>query len=204
MPRYRQVNHEDDLCDGSYLLESGAGYPRIKNVLKERLSVFENYNIQPDCIALFYDVDDWSKGKIKEEQLEYSNIFKAGGREYNYELFPMYRCFETWLLGNRDVFPKTVDAPFKEFADFYDVSQSNPEMMSKPDDYEGTLAYYHYDYLQQMLRSSIKKNYSKRHPGVAKDVNYLEALIRRAEDTGDIVSFSRFILFLQHINNMDN
>ena len=199
LPRYKQVNHEDDLCSNSYLLESGAGYPRIKKVLKERLNVFVKYNVQLDYIAIFYDVDEWKKDKIQSEQLEYDEIFKNEGKGYNYELFPIYRCFETWLLGNRKVFPQVVDKSFKGFANFYDVSQNDPEMMSKPDDYEDTLAYYHYRYLQQMLKSSIKKNYSKRHPGVVTDADYLESLIQRTEDTDDMASFNKFIIFLQRI-----
>ena len=42
LPEYKQVYTTDDLSDGSYLIESGYGYPNIKNVLKDIKNITKN------------------------------------------------------------------------------------------------------------------------------------------------------------------
>ncbi|MBR3457263.1 MAG: hypothetical protein IKH16_03815 [Selenomonadaceae bacterium] len=197
LPGYKRVYSVEALYDGSYIIESGYGYPNIKNVLIDKLIMFSKGKIQPDCIVVFYDVDDWTENKISGIRSMFDNIFISSGLDIDYQLLPIRRCFETWLLGNRDVFPKIADEQFRKYAEFYDVCQNDPEMMMCPAEYEDKVAMYHYSYPQCMLKLSTGRKYTKGHPGIAADISYLDSLLQRMKDTNDMDSFRRFIVFLQ-------
>jgi len=203
LPKYKQVYTADDLSDNSYLIESGYGYPNIRNVLINKLKMFSEGDTRPDCIAVLYDVDDWSEGKISGVRSVFDNIFISSGLDIDYRLLPISRCFETWLLGNREMFPKEMDENFRKYASFYDVSKDDPEIMMCPEDYEETVSIYHYSYLQCMLKLSTGRKYRKGSPGIVANGEYLDSLINRIEDTKDMDSFRGFILFLRDLKGLE-
>jgi len=113
-------------------------------------------------------------------------------------IIPMTRCFETWLLGNRREYPQDVSDGFLAFNSFFDVSKHDPEKMSAPKDYTGSMSMYHYRYLQAMLKASPdgKHNYSKSSPRHVAEAGYYDELASRVNDTADLESFKRFHDFL--------
>ena len=196
LPEYVQVFSVDDFSNNSYIAESGFGYPSIMSVLVSKLEMFSDSDIRPDCIVIMYDVDNWSEKYQATVRAKFDNIFIASGLDIDYKLLPIKRCFESWLLGNKEVYPKNADDKFKTYEDFYDVSKNDPEMMDCPDKYRNSISIYHYNYLQCMLKASIGKKYTKGNPSIVGNSNYLGGMNHRINSTSDMSSFREFINFL--------
>ena len=113
LPQYEQVFSIDDLKENSYVAESGFGYPSIKKILREKLEMFAECNAYPDCIVVMYDVDDWNEYEKRAAQSAFDNIFIVSGLDIDYRLLPINKCFETWLLGNRNIYPEKANDDFK-------------------------------------------------------------------------------------------
>jgi len=196
LPKYVQVFSVDDFSNNSYIAESGFGYPSIKNVLVNKLEMFSDSDIRPDCIVVMYDVDDWSENYQATVRAKFDNIFIASGLDVDYKILPIKRCFESWLLGNKEVYPKKADDKFKIYENFYDVSKNDPEIMDCPNEYRDSISIYHYNYLQCMLKTSIGKKYTKGNPSIVGNNNYLAGMNQRIDSTLDMNSFREFMNFL--------
>lgn len=84
--------------------------------------------------------------------------------DFTYKIFVCNHCFETWLLGNRVLFPEErPDGDFQTYYDSYNIKDNDPEMMPVPQDVQETIAKYHFHYLHEMCRYN-KIRYSKNKP----------------------------------------
>ena len=201
LPQYEQVFSIDDFKENSYVAESGFGYPSIKRILREKLEMFAECNTYPDYIVVMYDVDDWSENEKKAEQSTFDNIFIANGLDIDYRLLPINKCFETWLLGNRNIYPEKANDDFKVYEDFYNVYQNDPENMVCPREYGNSVSVYHYEYLQSMLKTSTGRKYTKGRPAIVANDDYLRGLMQRIETTTDLESFRVFMSFLGQVRS---
>lgn len=199
LPEYEQVYSVDDFVENSYIAESGFGYPNIRNVLIRKLEVFAESDIQPDCIVIMYDMDDWTESAKRNVRNSFDNVFIASDLDIDYKILPINRCFESWLLGNRNVYPEVADEKFKAYEDFYNVSINDPEKMTSPQKYAGSMAFYHCDYLQCMLKASTGMKYKKSNPAIAFSSSYFNGLTQRAKETSDLQSFRDFLEFLDSL-----
>ena len=67
---------------------------------------------------------------------------------------------ETWFLGNQNIFKRNPqDVTYREYIQFYNVADCDPELMGTPND-EWTKAQFHYRYLWKMF-SERHMRYSK-------------------------------------------
>jgi hypothetical protein len=105
-------------------------------------------------------------------------------------------CIETWFLGNRPMMKRqnVERQQLREWKQFYDVSEACPEFMGKPSTYTRTKAWFHHDYLKEML-AERGISYSKKNPGVVQEREYLEALIERHQSNGHLQSFGTLLSF---------
>ena len=131
---------------------------------------------------------------------EFEKIFADYKINCQYKLFVMDRCFETWLLGNRAAYPKDCESDnFYQYAQFYNVSTSDPEKMNAPESITN-ISMYHLKYLQEMLHSSsLHVNYSKKSPLAVSTEEYYKELKIRVEITEDLHSLASFFDFLSSI-----
>jgi len=106
------------------------------------------------------------------------------------------RCFESWALGNRVVFSIHHTTPvWREYLQFFNVFNNDPELMPKPSNYANSVSEFHYDYLKEML---LQRNihYTKKHPQDVAKAYYLDNLQRRVQDTPThLVSLQNFLNF---------
>ena len=106
---------------------------------------------------------------------------------------------ETWFMGNQTVYPRNISENFKPFAEFYNVLNNDPELMSKQADFEESCSIYHYEYLKYML---LEKNikYSKTRPNDVTREYYLQELQKRILEKPEHLSTLR--VFLEFCNNL--
>lgn len=109
---------------------------------------------------------------------------------------------ETWFLGNRKVYTKTLGkrSDFYSYTKFYDVSQQDPEFMNKPEGFNnGSVSIYHENYLRKMLAEK-HINYSKANPREIGEAHYLEQLQKRVKETSHLSSLRNFFSFCETLS----
>jgi len=178
------------------------GYPRLlDNELVnsvEEINELGNY----DYLVLVIDADDMGEQeKVAEiyQFIDTNHIVLNSGCQL--QVIAQKSCMETWFLGNKKVYTKTVGrhSDFYRHSKFYDVSQQDPESMNKPEWFGDSVSIYHEIYLRKML---AEKNirYSKSTPREVGESHYLEQLQKRVSDTQHLMSLKIFFNFCEIIS----
>ena len=200
IPNLNRVNWAYEASENNYYLFNGDGFPallhnHLRNSMDE-VNDLGNYNY----LALILDVDESSiQGRIDEVHLF---IKKENLVLNNTELIiiPQNRCIESWFLGNSKIFknnPQSND--LSDYVKFYDVKQNDPEKMGVFDDFN-THSQFHAEYCTEFLRERNIR-YSKTRPNGVVEKEYLNCLIKRANETSHLDSFKIFLGFCERIKS---
>lgn len=199
LPGLKRVEYYDQVAGNSYYLISGGGYP---NILYDGLDNAIDKIIETkkyDYLVICMDADE----DTTEARMNYVNSVLrdkniALGRT-KVEIILQNRCIETWLLGNRKFFDsrQPLGYPLSNYTSYYDVSQSDPEVMGNNG--MRNHADFHYEYLREVFRAR-NTVYSKKSPKDAKERHYFEQLQKRVEDQPqDLATFRVFLELCQKI-----
>lgn len=203
VPQLSRVAFAHDANANNYYLISGMGSPRLltdelANSVAE-INELGNY----DYLVLIIDADDMSEqekiAEINQFVMDNNIILNSNCHLY---IFAQKFCMETWFLGNKKIFTKTIDkqSNFYNHAKFYDVSKQDPELMSKPSWFNnGSISIYHETYLRKMLAEKNVR-YSKSNPNGVGEKHYLEQLQKRVEETNHLSSLRNFFSFCATIS----
>lgn len=198
LPNFTQAFQLNDIKDYQYCIESGYGYPAIKKYFIDSLKLIQTKKIKLDYFVLVYDSDDRNDIEIENEKTELKKLFNAAKISAKFEIIVMKKCFETWLIGNRNVYPYNNDN-FHKYEQFYNASILNPEDMGYPINESSSVGNYHYRYFQEMLKCSVHKNYSKKRPGYAYNRFFLDGMIDRISTSEDLKSFREFVNIVEQV-----
>ncbi|MFZ2724731.1 MAG: hypothetical protein WAX77_00595, partial [Methylococcaceae bacterium] len=80
----------------------------------------------------------------------------------------------------------------------YDVSQKDPELMIKPNEFKRSTSIYHETYLRRMLAQK-NINYSKSNPKEVGKEHYLTELKKRIAESSHLASLKHFFDFCELI-----
>lgn len=184
-----------DLRDDGYLIQKGGGYPsclqRIKAALLDMADtpVVDHFFICVDAeeVPLAERLEEFeSTVREESEQARLSERCPA----LQVHVIVQHCCIETWLLGHSKMLRRSPHSPrLVEMKDFFDVSAFDPEDMDRPPGWV-TRQSFHEAYLKEMLAEQ-GKSYSKGHPGVVLERNYLAALRHRCASTSHLRSLHR-------------
>lgn len=191
----------DEVTENNFFIISGEGYPSIFDVFLEPSIQDMNDAGNFDYLVICLDSDGRSTKEIRKEALD--RISKCNIRPKNYKIQVIVQqiCFETWLLGNRN--PKTFkrnpsDPELVAMMKHFDVYVEDPEKMKKMPGTQGTIGDFHYKYLKLLLKER-KINYSKSKPRGVTEIDYLEELILRTQETPHLQSLKEFFDFCKNI-----
>lgn len=185
MPHFVQVPHANDVSRNSYFLFSGQGQPHLldralPNAIKE-INEIGRF----DFLILCIDAEESTVDNLKNEvsaRLEEQN--EKLSTSTSFRLIVQNRCVETWLLGNRKMFPRNPsDNELRKYIDFYNVREKDPERLGVFSGFS-THASFHLAYLQAIFQER-NEQYGKKNIGVAADKVFLEELIQRIKDFPD-------------------
>lgn len=198
-PQLNRIEDAWNVGDNTYYMFSGGGIPSIYNHIIHSIQDINainsrgaaKYNILMVCIDTEDDdrqaIENRIRCDIASNQLKF-NDFKI-------VVFEHKVCMETWFLGNQNIFKRNPqDEAYREYIQFYNVADYDPELMGTPND-EWTKAQFHYRYLKKMFNERHMK-YSKKYTTEVEKQTYLEQLISRYKDTHDISSFGRWFEFI--------
>jgi len=199
---FSRINNASQASKNNYYLISGGGYPSIldnhlRNAVEE-VNEYGNY----DWLILVIDADDiTAQSKIKEVEQFIINENIVLNSNCHLHVVAQKYCIETWFLGNCKVYPRNTDgSDFLSYAQFYDVSQQDPEGMNKPAWFNnGSVSIYHENYLRKML---AEKNirYSKANPNGVGEKYYLDQLQKRVKETSHLSSLKSLFNFCESIS----
>lgn len=197
-PHLSKVQMADKATENNYFLISGRGFPNILKMLENSIADINEHG-HYDILIVCLDADLRS---IKETKAEVNNfLIKKDIKLQNcaLEIIVQNKCFETWFLGNKKLYSKK--AIFHSYANFYNVSENDPELMKKPLDFTASISQYHAKYLTEMLRANNIR-YSKTKPNDVIKASYIEALKQRIqENPTHLSSLKNFFLFFESIKN---
>ncbi len=200
LPDFKRVKVYNQAKDKNYYLFNAGGFPRIiythlPNAMCE-VNEAGNYNYLVMC----FDADECT---VKERKNEVIACLKKKNIELNNTrlvLIVQNCCIETWLLGNRRIYERTPPRNMlSKFTYFYDVSQYDPEKMSKPRHCDKTRQQFHAEYFIKLCRYK-KMKYKKGHPQDVLAPSYLQQLQARIDETNHLGTFRYFRDFCQQVN----
>lgn len=187
-----------EVTENCYVMQSGQGVTQlITRALYQTIdTILENKGKIDELVVILdseqYDVE-YRKNQVVQKidsYLETQNVEMC----FTYKIFVCNHCFETWLLGNRDLFPTEAIGEENDFWKYYcsyNVKEKDPELMIPPEDADETIAAYHFHYLHEMCRYN-KIRYSKKKPEKMAEEQYFNKLVDRINSTPHLKSFMEF------------
>lgn len=199
LPGYTQVDTPSDAGDHHFYLISGEGYPRLlTDTLPDAIDdVNDNPNFRYFLICL--DSDELSVDERREEVQEYLAEHRLKHAEVH--IIVQNRCIETWLLGNRQIYPSNPhrDEDCIRFCRHYDVAALDPEAMPLHHDFRWH-SHFHAAYLKAVFKERTFVGYRKHQPGQSVERHYLDELLNRIQASpGQLGSFAEFVALCQCI-----
>jgi hypothetical protein len=193
LPLHTRVEAPDEADKNSYFLISGDGYPRLLDeALPRSLADLHDSNKYEYFIICLDADDDNAVDRMQEVQTEVAACDPGLSGFTTLRVIVQVRCFESWFLGNRPVFPRNPQCrTLREYIDFYNVHDLCPENMNCHPSCR-TVGDFHHEYLRRILWER-NTTYSKRHPGPVQTEPYLTQLIQRIQTTQHLPSFRAFI-----------
>ncbi|MDM8546887.1 hypothetical protein [Candidatus Venteria ishoeyi] len=197
-PTLKRVSSPSDAVNNNYYLISGGGFPSIlDNHLVDSVSDIQESG-KYNYFVIIIDTDDHHAEKKIEEVNQFVENNNLTFKDCKFIVIPQVVCMETWFLGNRRIYTRNPESSenARIFTKYYNISQSDPEKMSKPSEYNGSIADYHYQYLKTML---AEKNirYSKSNPKEVTEIYYLNELKSRVlSEKNSLKSMGEFLSFL--------
>lgn len=196
---YERVADIKAVVENNYVLQSGQGVTQlVTKVLFDTIETILENPGKIDKLVVILDAEEMT-AESRKQQVETKINERYGGQQLGFgvEIFVSNRCFETWLLGCRGLYPETVEesSDFYRYYMHYNIEKDDPENMMKPEDVMGTVAKYHFHYLHELLRYKGIR-YSKNNPRNVATEEYLCGIVKRITSTNHLETFKNFYDFL--------
>ncbi len=199
LPNYKLVSMPEQATDNCYYIISGIGYPNIKKEVTNAIKTMKELGTYQQLLVIVDSDGEPFHDKYTE--------FKTLADEHilasiDFDIIVQNICIETWFLGNVKAVPaQPTDSEACSHISFYNVRENDPELMKKPENFIGSFANYHYQYLKCLLKHN-NISYSKTIPNSVYELHYYRQLQNRIATTGHINSFSQVETFFNKINQL--
>lgn len=199
----RRVADIQEVQENNYVMQSGQGVTQL--VTKVLFDTIDTILLNPgkiDKLVIILDAEELEvedRKQLVKEQI--SKRYEVGKINFDIMILVCNRCFETWLLGCRGLYPtEEVDkaSDFYQYYKHYNIEASDPEGMIPPDGNEETIAKYHFHYLHELLRYK-RIRYSKNKPQNVATEEYFKGIVERIAMTEHLKSFKIFYDFVSGI-----
>lgn len=186
----------EDVVSNHYIMQSGFGGTQlITKALFDTIETIIEKTGKIDHLVIILDAEEEDVEDRKIEVMEKIEEFRQEQKctfDFQIKVIVVNRCFESWLLGNVNLYPDDVppeNSDFFAYYKYYNIKESDPERMVRPvDSIESTTAKYHFHYLCEALRYQ-KIRYSKKGPQNICTREYFQQIIQRIHTTEHMNSF---------------
>ena len=183
------------VMDDTYVMQSGQGVTQlITKVLYETIDTIINSSAKIDALIVIVDaeeldVEDRRQGVYAKIDL-YKQQHSISEFGFDIKVIVCNCCFESWLLGNGEIYPKwkpDEDSFFYPYYTHYNIKLYDPECMKVPVHVDETKAKYHFHYLHDALLYN-RIRYNKKKPNNIATKEYFLQLVLRMNETSHIRS----------------
>lgn len=201
LPELQRVQSCDDVNEKNYYLISGEGYPSLIYDFIPRSIAEINSNGKYSYFVVCLDAEENTVAELTTEIDAFLSKQKLKLNNAEIVLIFQNRCLESWLLGNRKIYPKNPqNKPLLDYTKYYDVSVNCPENMGRYQEFN-THAQFHGAYLRALFEAK-NITYSKKRPGDVLKPFYLEQLLTRIQvQPEQLTTFRQFIDFCNKIKS---
>lgn len=200
---YKRVADIQEVEENNYVLQSGQGVTQL--VTKVLFDTIDTIILNPgkiDKLVIILDAEELDVDERKKEVTEKINThYNNQSIQFDIVILVCNRCFETWLLGCKGLYPKAnveEDSFFYPYYKHYNIEMNDPEKMVVPKWAEETTAKYHFHYLHELLRYK-KIRYSKNKPNNIATNEYFKGMVDRINMTEDLKTFKEFYDFITSV-----
>ncbi|WP_130472548.1 hypothetical protein [Candidatus Magnetaquicoccus inordinatus] len=193
-PGLEPVNKFSDLGGNHFYIISSEGYPPCEQFIADAVKELElNSQITIDHLFFCFDADEEGTDVRRESIEKILAPVQQLLTPVHYSIIVQNRCIESWFLGNQKIFTQSPAASdFLACLEHYSVLDNDPELLEKPDGYQGTYANCHSIYLIKAMKNSGLR-YSKTNPGAVQQDHFLQEIIKRARATDHLQSMKFFL-----------
>ncbi len=193
-----------EVTSNSYVMQSGQGVTQlITKVLYQTLDTILNSSAVIDTLVVIVDAEELEvetrRQEIYDKIVEYQQKNPSVEIDFEIKVTVCNHCFESWLLGNEDIYPEKKpdkDSAFYPYYMHYNIKMNDPEHMSVPEGVGGTIARYHFHYLHDAFLYN-KIRYNKKKPDYVANEDYFLQLVSRMNKTVHIRSFKELWEYIQ-------
>lgn len=189
-----------EVKENTYVLQSGQGVTQL--ITKVLFDTIDTILMNPGKIDKLVIILDAEELEIEQRKKEVNEQIKNHyqGRQLDFEIVILVcnRCFETWLLGCKGLYPKIPveeNSYFYPYYNHYNIEMCDPEKMTVPEWARETTAKYHFHYLHELLRYK-KIRYSKNRPYNIATNEYFMGIVERITTTNHFETFKDFYDFV--------
>lgn len=190
------VDSPEKANKNNFYIVSACGYPGIlDNHLKNAVSDVETLGLF-DYFVIVLDSEEQSEAERMEEV---KTALKDVGIELRHSkpyIIVQHHCIETWLLGNRRIISRTPQSHLlRDYIRHYNVINNDPELMPTHRNFS-VAAPFHESYLREIFKER-NLTYTKRNPGEALSISYLNEIKNRHQDTAHLRSLEPLLQLLE-------
>ena len=192
-PELQYIDYLINLDQNNFYILAGFGQSQFLNSRIEK--AIEDVNTLPfDRLVLAIDSEDKS---LQDKLTELTKHVESIGCKVEVKYIIQHFCFETWLLGNKNIFRrKTDDIELKNYRTLFDVRKEDPELLPDNDERSWNRSQFAYHYLRAGLRDVHPANrvsYTKSNPGYIATEGYYYQVKKRHLNQQHIMSFKGFL-----------
>ena len=185
-----------EICQDNYVLQSGQGVTQlVTRVLFDTINTILDKKKKIDEMIVILDTEEMGYETRKNQVLaKIKEKYDIRDLPFQIRILVCNHCFETWLLGRKDLYPrKTVPETsfFYPYYKHYNIAEEDPEYMEVPSEIKETTGQYHFHYLHELFRYK-RIRYSKKKPDAVSSEEYFTGIAERATETGQLFSFQEF------------
>ncbi len=192
-PKLQHIDYLSALEQNNFFLLAGLGQPQFLDNRVEKAIIDVN-KLPFDRLVIAIDSEEMD---FREKQLEVSERVSRIGCNVEVRYIIQHFCFETWLLGNKNMFrKKPKDRELLNYKALLDVRSNDPELLPPNEEKSWNRSQFAYHYLRAGLRDvhpGHRMSYTKKNPGIAARDGYFNQVKKRCLDEQHILSFQGFL-----------
>lgn len=191
-----QVNH--------YCLESFYGYSLLPDSLERGVEKIKANNVKIDYFVVILDSEEECISVIENKFRLLTESFNSLSFKFKLIIQPI--SIEAWFLGNRKIFPSTINAILRECLQFYDTRNKDPELIpilnSALSNQHSTRARFYKFYLKNIANLKTSGNLSYKPPflNFVMPNEYLPEIKKRSTEKNDMIYFKKMCDFFEQLN----
>lgn len=192
-PELQYIDYLNQLSQNNFFILAGFGQSQfLTNQIEQAIK--DVNNLPFDRLVIAIDSEDKS---FQDKLIELTERVEGIGCKVQVKYVIQYFCFETWLLGNKQIFRRKTNVDeLQKFKALFDVRNNDPELLPANNERAWNRSQFALQYLRAGLRDvhpAGRISYTKSHPGVIATEGYFNQVKKRHLDERHIMSFKGFL-----------